>query len=86
MLWHIIVTVLVGALAGWLAGKIMKIQGGFWFNAVLGIVGSFVGGLLASLMGISAKQVSVGGVLISVVGACAVVWLVRTIAGKKKKD
>lgn len=84
MLWKIIVTILVGALAGWLAGKIMKLQGGFWFNVLLGIVGSFVGGLLASLAGISAKQVSVGGVLISVLGACLVVWLVRTLSGKKK--
>jgi len=35
MLWNIIVTILIGALAGWLAGLIMKTKGGFWFNAVL---------------------------------------------------
>ena len=66
MLWNIIVTILIGALAGWLAGLIMKTKGGFWFNAVLGIVGSFVGYLLAGFIGITAAKVSIGGVLISV--------------------
>ncbi|NCB51364.1 MAG: GlsB/YeaQ/YmgE family stress response membrane protein [Clostridia bacterium] len=84
MLWNIIVTILIGALAGWLAGLIMKTKGGFWFNAVLGIVGSFVGYLLAGFIGITASRVSIGGVLISVAGACIVIWLVRTISGKKK--
>ena len=83
MLWNIIVTILIGALVGWLAGQIMNMKGGFWFHVVLGIVGSVVGGILAGLIGISAKQVSIGGVIISVAGACLVVWLVRKISGKK---
>lgn len=83
MLWNIIVTVLIGALSGWIAGKIMKINGGFIFNAILGIVGSFVGGLLADLIGIGAAKVSIGGILLSVIGACVVIWLVRKIIGKK---
>ncbi len=84
MLWNLIVTILIGALVGWLAGMIMHVKGGFWFNAVLGICGSFVGYLLAGLIGITAARVSIGGILISLAGACVVVWLVRTIGGKKK--
>ncbi len=83
MIWNLIVTILIGALSGWLAGKIMKISGGFWFNCILGIVGSFVGMLLAGLIGISAAKVSIGGIIISVAGACLVIWLVRKISGKK---
>lgn len=84
MLWNIIVTLLIGALAGWLAGCIMKTKkGGFWFNALLGIAGSFVGGWLANLIGISAAKISLGGVLISAAGACLVVWLVRKIMGSR---
>ena len=82
MLWTITTTVLLGALVGWLAGKIMKVKGGFWFNCVLGIAGSAAGRFLASLIGISAKSFSLGGVIISVAGACLVVWLVRKIAAK----
>lgn len=83
MLWNIIVTVLIGALSGWIAGQIMKVKGGFIFNAILGIVGSFVGGLLAGLIGIGAAKVSIGGIILSVAGACVVIWLVRKIMGKK---
>ncbi len=83
MIWNIIVTILIGALSGWIAGKIMHIRGGFWFNAVLGIVGSFIGYLAAGLMGITAAKVSIGGVLLSVAGACLLIWLVRTISSKK---
>lgn len=82
MLWNIIVTILIGALSGWIAGKIMKISGGFWFNCVLGIVGSFVGFFLAGLIGITASKVSIGGILLSVAGACLIVWLVRKIGRK----
>jgi uncharacterized membrane protein YeaQ/YmgE (transglycosylase-associated protein family) len=64
MLWNILVTLLIGALAGWLAGQIMKVKGDFWMNAVLGIVGSGVGRFAAGLIGVTASKVSIGGVLI----------------------
>ena len=85
MLWNLIVTILVGALAGWLAGLIMKAKGGFWFNVVLGIAGSIVGLFLARLIGITASKVSIGGLIISVAGACLVIWIVRKVFGEKKK-
>ena len=78
-------TILIGALSGWLAGQIMKTKGGFWFNVILGIVGSFVGRFLAGIIGITASKVSIGGVILSVAGACLVIWLVRKLAGEKKK-
>ena len=83
MLWNILITILIGALVGWLAGLIMKSENGFWVRVLLGIVGSAVGRLLAGLIGIHAETVSIGGILISVVGACLVVWLMRKIVGKK---
>ena len=46
-------------------------------------VGSAVGRLIAGLIGIHAETVSIGGILISVAGACLVVWLLRRFAGKK---
>ena len=83
MLWNIIITIAVGALVGWLAGLIMKSDHGFWGRVLLGIAGSAVGRLIAGLIGITAKQVSIGGILISVAGACLVVWIVRKLGGKK---
>lgn len=82
MIGNLIATILIGALSGYLAGLIMKIKGGFWFNCVLGIVGSFVGFFLAGIIGISASRVSIGGILLSVIGACLLIWLVRKIGSK----
>ena len=79
MLWNIIVTILVGALVGWLACKLMNLKNGFWMNALLGIIGSAVGRLLAGLIGIHANTISIGGIAISVAGACLVVWLARKL-------
>lgn len=82
MIGSLITTILIGALSGYIAGLIMKVKGGFWFNCVLGIVGSFIGIFLAGLIGISTSRVSIGGVLLSVVGACLLIWLVRKIGSK----
>ena len=83
MIWNIIITILIGALVGWLAGLIMKSEHGFWMRVLLGVVGSAVGRLIAGLIGIHADKVSIGGILISVAGACLVVWLMRKLVGKK---
>ena len=46
----LIMTLVIGALAGWLAGKIMKGDGfGLLGNIVVGIVGAFIGGFLFGL-------------------------------------
>ena len=73
MIWNIIITILIGALVGWLAGEFMNMKQGFWMNVLLGIVGSAVGRFIAALVGIHASRVSIGGILISVAGACLVV-------------
>jgi uncharacterized membrane protein YeaQ/YmgE (transglycosylase-associated protein family) len=45
----------VGAIAGWLAGKIMAGRGfGFWANAGPGILGGLIGSFVFSLLGIYA--------------------------------
>nr|MBQ6241282.1 GlsB/YeaQ/YmgE family stress response membrane protein [Lachnospiraceae bacterium] len=83
MIWNIAITILVGALVGWLASEFMKMKQGFWMNVLLGIVGSAVGFFIARLIGIHASKVSIGGILISVAGACLVVWLARMLTGRK---
>ena len=79
MLWNILISVCVGALVGWLAGILMNSKNGFWINALLGIAGSVVGRFLAALIGIHANKISIGGILISVAGACLVIWVVRKL-------
>ncbi len=83
MFWNIIISICIGALAGWLASVLMNAKNGFWMNAILGIAGSVVGRFLAALIGIHANKISIGGILISAAGACLVIWLYRKLAGKK---
>ena len=49
---HILVSLLIGALVGWLAGKIMHSKGGLIRNIVLGLLGGALGGWLGSLIGV----------------------------------
>ena len=49
MLWAILSTLLVGAVAGWLASKIMGGGGSLVRNIAVGVIGSCVGGLLFGL-------------------------------------
>ena len=55
MLVDIIIFLVIGAVAGWLAGLIMK-GGGFGLvgDIVVGIIGSVIGGWLFNLLGIAA--------------------------------
>ncbi|WP_375688440.1 GlsB/YeaQ/YmgE family stress response membrane protein [Pseudooceanicola sp. LIPI14-2-Ac024] len=53
-LMGLLITIIIGAIVGWLAGVIMKGGGsGLIMNVILGICGSFVGGWLLPLIGIS---------------------------------
>ena len=80
LLWWI----LVGLVAGWLTGKVMKGGGyGFFVDIILGIVGAVVGGFIARALGLSSEGSLIYTILIALAGAIIVVWLVRLITGKK---
>ena len=81
MLIPLIRSLLLGALTGWLAGKIMNDGGrGFWKNWLLGFIGSGVGGFLAEHFHISGGRIT--EFLISVAGACIVLWVVHLFSKK----
>ncbi len=83
-LWNLLITLAVGALAGWAASRIMKSKGGLFRNIVVGIVGSFLGNWLFGLLGISAGSIlSLVGILASIAGACVLIFLCRLVLGKK---
>ena len=75
----LIVAVLVGAAAGWLAGKIMKSKSeGIVWNVILGIVGGFFGGWLFSLVGMESGSL-VGSIITATVGASLLIFLNRKL-------
>lgn len=73
----LIVFLAIGALAGWLAGKIMK-GGGFGLlgNMVVGVIGAIVGGMLFDFLGISTHGL-IGSIITATVGAIVLLYLVR---------
>jgi uncharacterized membrane protein YeaQ/YmgE (transglycosylase-associated protein family) len=76
---NFIVFLLIGALAGWLAGIISKGSGfGVAGNIIVGIVGAFLGGLCFGLLGIVAYGL-LGRLIFAVLGALLFIWLLGFI-------
>jgi uncharacterized membrane protein YeaQ/YmgE (transglycosylase-associated protein family) len=75
----LIAFLIIGAIAGWLAGILMK-GGGFGLlgNIVVGVIGAFIGGWLFSLLGISAGGM-VGSIVTATIGAAILLYAVRVI-------
>ena len=74
---NLLLWIVLGALAGWLAGQIMGGERrGILGNVVLGVLGSMVGGFAASLLGLGGVDgFNVYSLLIAVAGACLVLWI-----------
>ena len=80
LIWWII----VGLIAGWITGKIMKGSGyGAWMDIILGIVGAIVGGFLMRLVGFVGSGGMIYTIIIAVIGAVILTWIVRKVMGNK---
>ena len=79
MIANLIWWIVVGLIAGWAAGKIMK-GGGYGpaMDIVLGIVGAVVGGWLMGMLGIYAGGF-LGTIVIAIIGAIFLIWLSRLL-------
>ena len=73
-----IIGIIIGALSGWIAGKIMDSKGGLIKNIILGLVGGFVGSFLFSLVGFETSG-TIGTIITSVAGACVVIFIGRKL-------
>jgi uncharacterized membrane protein YeaQ/YmgE (transglycosylase-associated protein family) len=72
--------IIIGGIAGWLAGNIMKGGGfGLGMNIVLGIIGSVVGGWLFSLLGLSTNEGLIGSLITALAGAVLILFVGRLI-------
>ena len=76
LLWFLI----VGLIAGWLAGVLVK-GGGFGVigDIVVGVVGAFIGGFLFSTLGVSSGGGLLGRIIVATIGAVVLIFLVRLI-------
>ena len=81
----IFATLIIGAIAGWLGGKIYKGSGlGLLGNIIVGILGSGVGyWLLANVLHISLGEGLIGSILTGAIGAIVILFLINLISKKK---
>jgi uncharacterized membrane protein YeaQ/YmgE (transglycosylase-associated protein family) len=76
----LIITLVIGAIAGWLAGLIVRGYGfGVLGNIVVGIVGSFIGGWLFGQLGFFPAGGILGAIIGSTIGAVILLLLIRLI-------
>jgi uncharacterized membrane protein YeaQ/YmgE (transglycosylase-associated protein family) len=72
--------IVVGLIAGWLAGQVMKGGGyGVVVDIILGILGGFLGGWLFSSMGIWPGGGIIGSLIVAFIGAVILVGITRLI-------
>jgi uncharacterized membrane protein YeaQ/YmgE (transglycosylase-associated protein family) len=76
----IIIMIIVGAIAGWLAGKIVQGFGfGLIWNIVIGIVGAFIGVWLLTRLGIIPFSGFVGSIVNATIGAVVLLFIIGLI-------
>jgi len=81
---HLIYTLLVGAVSGWLAGVIRSGYGfGLLGNIVIGILGAFLGSWLFRQIGVSAGGGLLGHIITAVVGALVLLFLIGLVRSSK---
>ncbi len=81
---EIVVTLIIGAAAGWLGSMIYKGGGlGLIGNIIVGILGSFLGYWLLGKLGVNLGAGWVGAILTGAIGAIIILFLINLIFGKR---
>ena len=76
----ILAWIVIGTVAGWLTGKIMRGDGyGFIGDIVVGIIGAFIGGWLAGKLGISIGSGLIASIITATIGAVILVFILRMV-------
>ena len=76
----IIVWLIIGAIAGWLAGTLLR-GGGFGLigDIIVGIIGAVLGGWLAGVLGLHLASGLISAIITATVGAIVLILIVRVI-------
>ncbi|HXU14315.1 MAG TPA: GlsB/YeaQ/YmgE family stress response membrane protein [Terriglobales bacterium] len=81
LLWWVI----VGFIAGWVTGKIMRGPGhGFLMDVVIGIAGAIAGGWIMRAIGFAGRGGMIYTILVAIGGSVILTLLYRLIVGKSK--
>ena len=77
--------ILIGAIAGALAGRVMRGRGfGILVDIIVGILGAFLGGRLLGQF-ITADIGIIWSFVVAFLGACLLIWIVRLFEGSRRR-
>jgi uncharacterized membrane protein YeaQ/YmgE (transglycosylase-associated protein family) len=80
----IIAWLIIGLVAGWLAGVIMPGKGfGLLGDLIVGLIGAFLGGLILDLLVPDTTFGFWGSLLVALIGACILVAIVHAVQGRR---
>ncbi len=85
----IIAWIIIGIIAGFLTGKLMKGSGyGVFMDMIVGLVGALIGGFISRQMGMgdASDHGLIGSIVIAVLGAVLLTLLVRLLTKNKKAN
>jgi uncharacterized membrane protein YeaQ/YmgE (transglycosylase-associated protein family) len=78
LLWFVI----IGAIAGWLAGQFMKGHGfGLLGDIIVGVIGAFIGRYIAQAIGLGLGRGLIGTLIVAFFGAVILLFVVRLFTG-----
>lgn len=81
MIINIILWIIIGGLAGWVASMVMDRDAGMGAlaNIVVGIVGAIIGGFVVGLFGVSVDTFSIPGLLVAILGAVILLAIIGAL-------
>jgi uncharacterized membrane protein YeaQ/YmgE (transglycosylase-associated protein family) len=75
---HLLWFIIIGLVAGWLAGKLMKGKGfGVVGDIVVGAIGALIGGFLFRTLGVSGGGGLIGSLIVATIGAVVLLFVLR---------
>jgi uncharacterized membrane protein YeaQ/YmgE (transglycosylase-associated protein family) len=76
---HLVLFLLIGLVAGWLAGQLVKRRGSGWVeDLIVGVIGALIGGFVFGLLGVNVGGL-IGDLISATVGAVILLYLLRYI-------
>ncbi len=85
----LIAWIIIGLIAGWITGKLMRGSGyGFFMDMIVGLVGALVGGFISSSLGFGGvgQHGLTMSIVIAVIGAVILTMLLRLVTGNRASN
>jgi uncharacterized membrane protein YeaQ/YmgE (transglycosylase-associated protein family) len=79
----IIGAIVIGVLAGWIAEKVMRRNHGLLTNLVVGVIGAFLGGFLATTLHIGVGSGVIPSLLVATAGAILLLFLLGLVRPRR---